>query len=1772
MRKRLVSILLLLSLVLSLLPVQALAYVGTLQTQSGDAVRAGKQAGKYYGFDAYYLENDYIRFDLVDAYYLFSVTQPTRTAQDVEELLITENYRVESTFSAQYRGGREQDLFISSHTVRATTDSIVVDYRFTDENIGVTVTYTLVQLNQGFTGDHTSQSYTEGDITYTYPDDNDEDTGRTWGVSAVADCFLTEKARNQAPGDYLGVGVYWTSDYNRFDHTGHPSANEPARILLSRTEEYGINDVTYTTASTDVSAGLGWTSTRRDYGGRPNHISTITELYSDSYFWANPFFLTGNDGGGDFYHESYAMASDGWAQYGGVRGFGQRSLPESVSYTRSDGLLRAKSREAWLWSEQDGDAHASVAMVWGFRDLYKANETEFTPTDDITLSDDATSLGVYRSDKYESGYAAYALPSEAEAQRLQQLHGEPVATFRGSFVHEQGGGMDAYVFRDGKAALSATVTATWDEEAGGRFRVGADGTMEYNQLNLNTPNAKFYAYQDEDVKLRYGDAGLVAGMNPKKNGAIISIDIPNVSCLVDEAVIQNNGDLLFSGAMSLNLLFGPGNLLTVEKLSYGMQNGQFKCNGVKASGEIDTAEMIGLELAKIAGEINTFKGEELYHFELELDAFELFQTEAELTLKRLNSTGDLMPDDLWFFFGAEPGIQLVPPFIAGRLTGGGGGFYDLADTCNGDFFAIPPIRLRLAAMGSYLNILDGRAEATVGPSYAQWKVKDVKIMKLGDLIDEYETHIGLNGEKRTISGKEYSGLNLGGGMSISINVPQEFKIIQAGGSFDLNAFGGLDNWSKPTSVYLQMGANGMIFGKARIPSNVPIIGGWTLASASAEFALGGSTVVPVRNTDFQGAVQQAFKNFHVYGGATTTGSLAGVKYRIYYIIPKTVGVQTAWFGRSLPEWSFDNFITKDGEMLLLDENGEQIGIAAVDLGIVPLETATEQSGETTQEVSLNQTLPAGGELLLMVTPQDQSVDMDAFCAGLRVDGLNLIPLAYNESGEITNADAANLSVTTNASGKQCVLVHLGGDDAATTWTVHAASAFDASLNYSEPLPALQASLSGATLTGSVQNPAEKTSYLLRTYYGTEPGGTDYLLGETPLAGGSASVALETSGTIAPTGSYYVTTYLMEEVVDDFDGDGVIAEDEVAALTVDSAQLGQISYTNTLQPAAPANVRLEAMGNEVLQAGWDEVADADGYRVTIYRKDGDSWVETEAGYAYDRGEFDTVQGLGREKGRCQLNMALTMGGSDSEGNSMTLDANETYRVGVEAYRYLTDASGGKTTGRISSAQTKSDGVYLAEYVPLELGVELSTEPDAYRPLTADPDTGMFSGVLGQSGWAGIRVSAANAETAEIAYTITRADTGAQLEYDSVREHFELPEETFEGTLTLKIEATNQDTRDTTTKYLQLDRDNTAPLLTVDSASILADRETGAYEITGSAEPGSIISMRDGDATAAADSEGRFKLTAKLDRSEEYDPETETYVPGELQALLTELTARDAAQNSSNAVPVVIAPEMTEQALPLPKEFTLHFETNGGSALPDLTKPAGTVIDLSGYEPVKAGERFGGWYADPALTAAVTTVTLTQNTTVYAAWRDPCAAFTDIDRDAWYHDSVDYVIRNGLMNGMSASRFAPQESLTRAQLVTILYRMRGAPEISGKAPFRDVRSGSWYEKAVIWAAETGVVAGYPDGTFRPDQPITREQIAVIFYRCAGASPVSRDCLSAFPDSGQISAYARDAMNWAVYIVLINGVRDTSTGIVSLNPQDTATRAQIAAIIQRYRKHLG
>lgn len=258
------------------------------------------------------------------------------------------------------------------------------------------------------------------------------------------------------------------------------------------------------------------------------------------------------------------------------------------------------------------------------------------------------------------------------------------------------------------------------------------------------------------------------------------------------------------------------------------------------------------------------------------------------------------------------------------------------------------------------------------------------------------------------------------------------------------------------------------------------------------------------------------------------------------------------------------------------------------------------------------------------------------------------------------------------------------------------------------------------------------------------------------------------------------------------------------------------------------------------------------------------------------------------------------------------------------------------------------------------------------------------------------------------------------------------------------------------------------------------------------------------------------------------------------------------------------------------YTLTFETNGGGSMQAIRAARGKTLDLSAYTPMRDGYDFGGWYADKDLTQRITEIKLSGSKTVYADWKkrepdEPDAVknpFADVNAGDWFYRDVLFSYEKGLMSGMDAAAFAPYANTTRAQIAVIFYRMEGSPAVEGENSFADVVRGSgtaWFYDAVTWAQQNGIMGGYDNSSFAPNDPITREQLAAIFYRYAQYKGYDTTqggmAIREFDDYESISDYAMGAMAWAVNTGLVKG--DSNL----LYPNGTATRAEIAAMLHRF-----
>ena len=260
-----------------------------------------------------------------------------------------------------------------------------------------------------------------------------------------------------------------------------------------------------------------------------------------------------------------------------------------------------------------------------------------------------------------------------------------------------------------------------------------------------------------------------------------------------------------------------------------------------------------------------------------------------------------------------------------------------------------------------------------------------------------------------------------------------------------------------------------------------------------------------------------------------------------------------------------------------------------------------------------------------------------------------------------------------------------------------------------------------------------------------------------------------------------------------------------------------------------------------------------------------------------------------------------------------------------------------------------------------------------------------------------------------------------------------------------------------------------------------------------------------------------------------------------------------------------------------EVTISFDPNGGTGtMQPMKVKSGENFTLPEctFTPPE-GKEFAGWLAvNGEVYPAGDNVVSSTDSVLKATWKDTTEVdvtqmFTDVTKN-WAYPGIQYCVTHGIMGGMGDGTFAPTGTTTRAQIVQILYNLEGTPAVSGTTPFTDL-TANWYKPAILWAYQNNVVAGTSPTTFAPDQPVTREQIAVILTQYMfNVLKMNRTWtpadLSTFPDGANVSSWAKEAMQDAVALGLINGTK-APDGLVYLDPQGSATRQQVATILMNF-----
>ncbi len=1414
-------------------------------------------------------------------------------------------------------------------------NALTIKYTFEEDNPKVEcfISYYFVELEPGVTN---------GIV----PDRGalEEADGKTYALVAQALWYP------EMTGDTFGKFTFaWNMEYYGFSRMGHAAAGRAAHVKISR--DYRDNDMP-TAKETDITAGMGQVMMGRDVS------NGIMEIYSDSYGVDNPFVL-----GGDW------RVDDNGAQ-----------APVSVRYDAEGDVLTTLAGGGWL--EPEGELQKRAFHIWGYRDVYTKAEvaeqggSNLTQPDEVIIPQASDKLGIYKSG---GSMLAISITDTAREQVLKRQHGAPLYTLRGDFKEGRDDGGKFYEFTSGKVALTPTITATWN--SGQHFKVRVDGNGRFTRFDTsvgveyNTPTFKLYSPvtgMTEAAGLDFdGGEELTLHIKPDKNAVLVFVNIPQVSSHIDKAQLKGSGDVVLSGQMGLDLILNcaADQLITLEKLSYGPKgsNNEFQQNGILANGKISSADLLGLELGELEAAINTFDGEEQYDFKLELNAFDLFETKAELQLKRLNN-GRLAPNNLYFRFATAGGIPIVPPVPTTFIKGGGGGFYGLADTIKGDFVGIPPIRLKLSIKADYVKVIEGWANATVGPGILEYEGENMTIAKM-PFLRTFGMHLKLEGEKRSYLNKTYTGLRAGGGMNIKLEAPKEpYAFFEVEGSAEASVFGGLDNYKNPNSAYIQLDSRGKINATVKIPERLGkvrfrILKGKKLFNTQVDFILGTQTAMNVaKGTSFKDAVTSAWNNMSVYGGVSNHGKFLASYYRIYYVIPNHFGGAFHLYKNINNGWSLEGEIERNGWFpsgsrglqaaaapmtvmmapLYDGETEEQVGIAVVETSlyavsadsVAMMAVALPGGGGFYEEIAYNAASGPSSEsdLGLMVMLENKG-DLEKLRTSMKLyevaDDTTLTPIPLTETkyeGEAVNLAGANFTEVedegedgTLKTGFLIDLNHKGSADG--KWKVTADCDFTCQLVASAPLTSLELSLNPINYeaTPTVKNGRADKTYAVRYYLDTEPDGTGehYFLDMVETAPYTYKVPSE--GSIAPTGNYHVTAVLVEKVTGDFNGDGKTTEDEYSWVTVDTkTSRGTVKYTNDSKPDKPTNVTIAATGNETLTATWDSVEKADGYRVTLYYQENGTWKQAGASYELDNADFTKGGAATVSGGRYSLRMTPTVAGNNitvnkndakpeesginlSGGTSDEAPTNVNYKVTVEAIRYEESAINYENGG----AKTEKANVrYFSD--PTE-----STVP-AYLPEYKAPEITVTGGgqtvtLNGGNGYGEMVWSAVPERTL---FTVKGAVDGITVTPEQGKGSFNVSGSGGTWTVTAdddgreliansgRVCIVAEKGNDRTEYYLRLVLDDVPPIITVDAKNVRADMTTGAYTVTGQTEPGlEVIMDSTPELKGRADAEGRFSLSGTLPAN----AESETG----FDSILASLTARDGAGNEAEPASVVIS---------------------------------------------------------------------------------------------------------------------------------------------------------------------------------------------------------------------------------------------------------------------------
>ena len=1799
MSKKIVSVILSLCIIVCALPMNILAAPEQNETLT------------FNGGKTLLLQNDYISFYFYDLQYQTCMaTVPRAIAKKTGEVFTQDIQAPDCQLNVYTGGGNKKKI----HPYVTLQKAEFVSETPNGKNNAIKAEYNMEMVLNDIPGTPYGTIIPAKATVYHELVCLDKKDKTAWGVLTT----VSEIQMNRDDFPEHDLYFEWRYVMNNFTGMGHSetanSSGGPA-VKMDRTTVTESGEIT--TKSSVVTGKIDDVSTKHVPKGYTLWGDVdgvyVNEIYTDAYPWANPFV------GLSDYYDKFDIVYCGDSPL-------RVSLPQTVTVKPNDfPVLTWVESKSYCGFDIDVNTEMSVGAqyLWGYRNLKTLSEELPTKPDEISSSFSAKRLAVFESN---GAITVEYVSDDATLESLKKKYNaSPVAQIAGEYKSTNG---SSFEFTGGAATLSPSVTATWNENNGGKLIVYKDGRIEQHGVNLNAPSFKFYQPRngaEDSLKITMSKEGLSFDIEPDKNDAVIFVDIPYATTKLEKATADADGNLVFNGEIGFKTVF-DGAEFSLEKLGYGLGektvNGkkkyEFKVNGVKAKGSLDTAKMMALELAKVEGEVNTFKGEERYAFSLELNAFDLFETEAALALERSNN-GALIPDELWFYVKSSPGIVLVPPVPIGQLNGGGAGFKDLAATVNGNYLAIPPIKLRGALTGTYLHLIEGTGNIIIGPSEISLKATDVNLVGAGaatQIVDSFGYSLKLNGQERSYKGNTYEGIYFGGSKELALNLPsKQIDVITFDSSIELGAFGGVNN--SKDYLYLAIGANGTVAGRVQIPKSSPVLAGKGFNVGNINLIVGGQTAFPIRNVTVEEGMKQAFQNVDVYLGvvAEVGGWLASA--RAWVLVPKIVetdfrkgggwDIEFKMLGY-MPEWNWaDKGVSPVVSMLAEDSDANFAAVRDENLVLA-------NAGVSRTEISVSAGTDEAPYIVLAfdgnLTEEQIKENLKIFNdrnAELNIDWMT-DDSQFNPDEDVSATTIADMEKT-NADGKKYRLALLRLKEGGKYIVDAGELTFTDEKTFSvEPFEKLALTLNDNQISGKVKYAVDNAPYVIRTYFSNEEGGADYMISEQEISDTSnIELSVPTSGAIAPTGEYYVTAFLMTKKQADLNGDG---KEEDALIAIDNQAFNtKVAYTNVNEPSAPTDVTLQTSGNEVMRAEWNASENVDGYNVKIYEEKDGEWTDTGFGYDLDK---DTTA----------VDMALTVGGKGVRVNengdtaesvpAENLLPDKTYKVGVRAYKK-------SEYGKYYSKETESTGEFLPKYTPMDIALSMNG-----NECTAD-ENGVYHAYIG----GGDNTLSVSGSDADATFKLTRMDTNDQIPNENGENTFAIPK--FEGSLMFKIDGISG--KDVTSVFLLINMDKEPPVLTLSSDIFYADNESGDYTITGISDAGSRIIYGDNEEVVAG-SDGKFAVSGKLYESQTssvimlcaQDFAENTSIPQTalvIKKISNTVTVNDSyAENSgsgeySEGETVTIKAgersgykfsgwttddgvqfadsKSAETTFTMPSKavtvtanwtkssggngggggnvrYTVSFETNGGNDIASKTVTKNSVIKEPEL-PIKDGFDFEGWYTDKELkTKYDFTEKVTKNFTLYAKWTEKDNGewknpFTDVKENDWFYASVKYAYENDLMKGISNTEFAPDSEVTRAMFVTVIYRMENEPQ-TGKCAFTDVESDSYYENAVAWANENGIVSGISEECFAPNEPITREQMAAIIYRYAAFKgyDITTSSNTSYTDNDNISDYAKDAVIWAAEKSVMTGNTDGSFA-----PKANTTRAQVASVFMRMVENL-